>query len=74
VAGLPTAASAGAVGSAGTLIGLPRAVTGSPVPFIPALPAGLIIAAVAALTVTAVMTSFAILSGRQPFQGATSLR
>jgi len=69
-----TGITSGAVVCAGTLIGLTRAVTGSPVPYIPAVPAGLIIAAVAGLALTAVMTSVAMMSGRQPFRGASPLR
>ncbi len=53
---------AGAAVCAGTLTGLDRAVTGSAVPFIPAGPAALIVAGVAALTFGTIMTSFAATS------------
>lgn len=61
-----TGITAGAAVCAGTLIGLTRAVTGSPMPYIPAVPAGLIAAAVAALAAAAVMTAYAIMSRRRP--------
>jgi putative ABC transport system permease protein len=51
--------AAGGAVCAGTLIGLDRAVTGSAVPYIPAAPAALIVAAVAALTFGTIMASFA---------------
>jgi hypothetical protein len=54
--------AAGAAVCAGTLAGLSRAVTGSAAPYIPAGPAALLIAAVAALTLAAVMTSFAAMT------------
>ena len=57
--------TAGGAVCAGTLIGLDRAVTGSAVPYIPAAPAALIVTAVAALTFSTIMMSFAAVS-RQP--------
>jgi putative ABC transport system permease protein len=60
-----TGIASGAVVCAGTLTALTRSVTGNPVPYIPAVPAGLIIAAVAALAMTAVMASFSAMSGRR---------
>jgi len=54
--------AAGAAVCAGTLIGLSRAVTGSSVPYIPAGPAALLVAAVAALTLGTVLTSFAAMT------------
>lgn len=59
-----TGVAAGAAVCAGTLAGLSRAVTGSAAPFIPAGPAALLIAAVAALTLGAVLTSFAAMTRR----------
>jgi len=55
---------AGAAVCAGTLIGLDRAVTGSAAPYIPPLPAALIITAVAALAFGTTMTSFRLMSRR----------
>jgi putative ABC transport system permease protein len=52
--------AAGAAVCAGTLIGLTRAVTGSPVPYIPAGPAVLLVGAVAALAVASIMIPFAL--------------
>ena len=57
--------ASGAAVCAGTLIGLSRAVTGSAAPYIPAGPAALLIAAVAALTLGAVLTSFAAMTRRE---------
>ncbi len=57
--------ASGAAVCAGTLIGLTRAVTGSAAPYIPAGPAALLIAAVAALTLGAVLTSFAAITRRE---------
>ena len=54
--------AAGGAVCAGTLIGLDRAVTGSAVPYIPAVPAALIVTGVAALTFGTIMTSFAAMS------------
>jgi putative ABC transport system permease protein len=59
-----TGIAAGAAVSAGTLIGLDRAVTGSAVPYIPAAPAALIVAAVTALAFGTIMASFAAMSRR----------
>jgi putative ABC transport system permease protein len=59
--------AAGATVCAGTLIGLTRAATGSPVPFIPAGPALLVVGAVAALAFAATLTPFAVIS-REKFQ------
>jgi putative ABC transport system permease protein len=56
--------AAGAAVAGGTLASLTRAVTGSPVPFIPAGTAGLIVAAVTALATAAIMVPFGIMSGR----------
>jgi putative ABC transport system permease protein len=60
--------AAGAAVCAGTLIGLDRAVTGSAVPYVPAVPASLIVTAVAALVCGTTMTSFAAIS-RQANRG-----
>ena len=57
---------AGAAVCGGTLIGLDRAVTGTVVPFIPALSAALIAFVVAALTLTATMASFTVISSQLP--------
>lgn len=54
--------AAGATVCVGTLIGLTRAVTGSPVPSIPAGPAVLVVGAVAALAFAATLTPFAVIS------------
>jgi putative ABC transport system permease protein len=51
--------AAGAAVCAGTLIGLTRAVTGSPVPYIPAGPAALLVGVVAVLAAAAIMIPFA---------------
>jgi len=56
--------AAGAAVCAGTLIGLTRAVTGSPVPYIPAGSAVLLVGAVAALAVAGIMIPFALTSRR----------
>jgi putative ABC transport system permease protein len=56
--------ASGAAVCAGTLIGLSRAVTGSAAPYIPAGQAALLVAAVAALTLGTVMTSFAAVTRR----------
>jgi putative ABC transport system permease protein len=59
-----TGIAAGAAVCAGTLIGLDRAVTGTAVPYIPATPAALIVAAVAALAFGTIMTTFTAISHR----------
>jgi putative ABC transport system permease protein len=59
--------AAGATVCVGTLIGLTKAVTGSPVPFIPAGPALLVVGAVAALAFGAILTPFAVIS-REKFR------
>jgi len=56
--------ASGAAVCAGTLTGLSRAVTGSAAPYIPAGPAALLVTVVAALTLGAVLTSFAAISRR----------
>jgi putative ABC transport system permease protein len=56
--------AAGAAVCTGTLTGLDRAVTGTAVPYIPAIPAALIVTAVAALTFGTTMTTFAAISRR----------
>jgi hypothetical protein len=56
--------ASGAAVCAGTLAGLSRAVTGSAAPYIPAGPAALLVAAVGALTLAAVLTSFAAMTRR----------
>jgi len=57
--------ASGAAVCAGTLIGLTRAVTGSAALYIPARPAALLVAAVAALTFGTVMASFAAITRRR---------
>jgi putative ABC transport system permease protein len=59
-----TGVAAGAAVCAGTLIGLTRAATGSAAPYIPDGPAALLVAAVAALTLGTVLTSFAAMTRR----------
>jgi putative ABC transport system permease protein len=59
----------GAAVCAGTLIGLSRAVTGSAAPYIPAAGAALLAAGVTALTVGAVLTSFAVMTRRDARSG-----
>jgi putative ABC transport system permease protein len=60
--GLVAGAAAGAV----TLLTVTRAVTGSWIPFIPLAPAASLIAAVAAITVGAVMIPLRLMSRREP--------
>jgi putative ABC transport system permease protein len=57
-----TGIAAGGAVCAGTLIGLDRAVTGTPVPYIPPAPATVIVTAVTALTFGTIMTSFTAMS------------
>jgi putative ABC transport system permease protein len=59
-----TGITAGAAVCAGTLVGLDRAVTGTAVPYIPAAPAALIVAAVAALAFGTIMATFTAISRR----------
>jgi putative ABC transport system permease protein len=59
-----TGITAGAAVCAGTLIGLDRAVTGTAVPYIPAVPAALIVTAVAALAFGTIMATFTAISRR----------
>jgi putative ABC transport system permease protein len=56
--------AAGAAVCAGTLAGLDRAVTGRAMPYIPAGPATLIVATVAALTFGTILASLAVISRR----------
>jgi len=62
VTGLVAGAAAGAV----TLLAVTRAVTGSWVPYIPAVPAAGLVAGVAALTLGAVLIPYAAMSRREP--------
>jgi putative ABC transport system permease protein len=66
-------AAAGAAVCGGTLASLTRAVTGSPVPYVPVGLAGLVVSAVAAIAAVAIMTPFTAISGRARFSGRLPL-